>query len=228
VRKRILEAIADAIEEAQQDILRAQEEQKRAREKTVEDITTNIDLKIRAASAQENEAKEIALRRRKVEIISKELARLKNAHKKGTKEWLELRARLAEENAAIRDLLDDQKKDKDKGQSAQQFFFEQLQAQQGFASNLMGNLITGPTAGLVGVPAPSTGPGRGIQAAAAVADGKAGGGPSAGQANTTNALLERILNQLKTLNGGQVAPEAKRQYKVGQAMMDGAGIPHGI
>jgi hypothetical protein len=61
-----------------------------------------------------------------------------------------------------------------------------------------------------------------------VQEGKAGGGPTSGQASTTNDLLVRILGQLKTLNGSQTAPEAGRQYKVGQAMMDGAGIPHGI
>jgi hypothetical protein len=77
------------------------------------------------------------------------------------------------------------------------------------------------------VPSP-TGPGRGIQTAALVQEGKAGGGPTAGQASTTNELLLRIERQLKVLNGSQTAPEAKRQYKVGQAMMDGAGIPHGI
>jgi hypothetical protein len=213
LRKKILGAITDAIEEAQQDILRFQEQQQEG----IRNITENIDLRIRIAQARENESAEIALRRKKVEIISKELARLKNAHKKGTKEWLELRAQLAEENKAIRDLEGEQKKT---NTSAQEFFFTQLQAQQGFVGNLLGNLITGPTAGLVGQPAPTTtGAPRGqADAAAKSASGRAG--PTSGQANTTNALLDRILEQLKKLNGEQDHPEATHQRRVGHSNLD--------
>jgi TP901 family phage tail tape measure protein len=225
VRKKILQAINDAIEEAQQDILRAQQDTQDNLQKLFEPI----DLRIRIAQAQDNEAREIALRRKKVELISKELAKLKNAGKKNTKQWLELKAQLAEENAAIRELEKQDKTDtKTARQSAAEFFFEQLQAQQGFASNLLGNLITGPTEGLVGVPSPTTGPGPGITLAANVGQGKEGRGPTSGQASTTNDLLLRILHQLKNLNGSQSTPEAKRQYRVGQAGMDGAGNVNGI
>jgi TP901 family phage tail tape measure protein len=224
VRKKILGAITDAIEEAQQDILRFQESQQEG----IRNITENIDLRIRIAQARENEAAEIALRRKKVEIISKELARLRNAHKKGTKEWLELRAQLAEENKAIRDLQEDQDKDKSGGKSAQQFFFEQLQAQQGFAANLLGNLITGPTAGLVGVPSTTTTPGVAVDKAARQAEAGKGLGPTSGQAQTTNTLLERILAQLKSLNGTRDHPEATHQRAVGSPGMDGAGNISGI
>ena len=224
VRKRILAAIDAAIQEAQNDILRAQQNT----QDNLQKLLQPIDLRIRIAQAQDNEAREIALRRKKVEIISKELARLKNAGKKNTREWLELKAQMAEENAAIRDLENQQKTDgKSARQEAAEFLFSQLQAQQGFAANLMGNLITGSTAGLVGVPSPppaSGGPGRGIQTAAVVQEGKAGGGPTSGQASTTNDLLVRILQQLKTLNGQTATPEATHQRRVGIADMDGPGL----
>ena len=104
--------------------------------------------------------------------------------------------------------------------------FEPLQQQQGFAANLLGNLIpTNATAGLVGGTTQDTvtSPGRGIASAANVAQGKAGGGPTQGQASTTNVLLERILSQLRQLNTDSSHPEAKYERKAGSAIMDGIG-----
>jgi TP901 family phage tail tape measure protein len=202
-----------------------EEQKKAAAEQRVSAILERgaaLELDIELADINENDKRRVALRRRRIAQLKREAKLLKlegNALKENRNE----RARIRKE---IEDILTEEKKES--GQSAQSFFFEQLQAQQGFASNLLGNLITGPTEGLVGVPSATTGPGRGIQTAALVQEGKAGGGPTSGQASTTNDLLVRILAQLKTLNGSQTAPEAGRQYKVGQAMMDGAGIPHGI
>jgi TP901 family phage tail tape measure protein len=221
VRKKIMEAINDAIEEGRQDILRLQKEQADA----VKDFATPaIDLRIRIAQARDNVAAELAARRQKLAAITKELVRVKNTVGKNTLAWLELKAAQAEEIAAINDLANQQK---DEGKSAQQFFFEQLQAQQGFASNLLGNLITGPTAGLVGQPSTTTTqPTRQPDAAAKAAPGRAG--PTSGQAQTTNALLERILIQIERLNGTQDHPEATRQRAVGAPGMDGAGNISGI
>ena len=221
VRKKILEEISNAIEDAQQDILRLQEEQR----KNIEQFATpGIDIRIRIAQARDNVAAEIALRRQKVELISKELARLKNAGKKNTLAWLELKAQQAEEIAAINELSNQQKTD---GKSAQQFFFEQLQAQQGFAANLLGNLITGPTAGLVGVPAPAAPAlpdlGARIGAEVGAATGRAQVGPTAGQTNTEIDVLRKIHAELRKLNGSYDAPEAIHQKKVGRADMDGPG-----
>lgn len=130
------------------------------------------------------------------------------------------RARLRQE---IEDIRKEGKEDEDKGKTAAQFFFEQLQAQQGFAANLLGNLITGPTAGLVGVPSPGAdvgGPGRGIQASQLQADGKAQTAPTAGQQNTEISVLNKILQELRRLNGSYDAPEAINQRKAGSAVMD--------
>lgn len=110
--------------------------------------------------------------------------------------------------------------------AAQKFFFEQLQAQQGFAANLLGNLIPrDQTAGLVGVPAPtttplSTGLGQGLGAAIARQEGRLQGGPTAGQAATTNEILRQILAALRALNRGADAPEAHYQRRSGSAAMD--------
>jgi TP901 family phage tail tape measure protein len=193
------------------------------RDEQLATINQKLDFKIQIAQSQENIAKELRARRAKLAQITKELIAAKKEFGKNSVQWLELKAAQAEQIAAIKELEDQDKKKS--GKSAQQFFFEQLQAQQGFAANLLGNLITGPTAGLVGVP--ST-PAAKAQATANAAQGKEGRGPTSGQAATTNDILLRIERQLRVLNGSQTAPEAGRQYKVGQAMMDGAGIPHGI
>ena len=117
--------------------------------------------------------------------------------------------------------MDEIRKEKQKSnQSFAQATFEFLQAQQGFASNLLGNLIpSGATGGLVG--------GGSVQGAlapvSAFADGQSKSGPTAGQAQTTNGLLVAILAQMKELNGETKAPEAKRQRAHSWTLMDGVG-----
>lgn len=217
LRKKILDAITAAIEEAQQDILRIQEEQK----KKVEDFATpGADLRIRIAQARDNVAAEIAARRAKLALITKELVKLKNAGKKNTLAWLELKAQQQEEIAAIKELAN---LDKEDGKSARQqvaeFFFSQLQAQQGFAANLMGNLITGSTAGLVGVPSPPTQ----VRTEAAAAEGRAAVGPTFGQSNTEIFKLQQIIDELRKLNGSYDSPEAITQKKSSMTIMDGVG-----
>lgn len=223
VRKKIMAQIDAAIEDAQQDILRAQQTQAEGLQKL---LTTKIDIRIRIAQARDDVAAEIAARTAKVQIITKELVRLKNAGKKNTVAWLELKAQQAEEIAAINDLANQAKTEGQSGQTAQQFFFEQLQAQQGFAANLLGNLIPRDmTAGLVGVPSPAALPqvGAGIGAAAGAAQGRARTGPTSGQVSTTNDILLRILNELKTVNKDGSAPEAAYNRKLGTSIMDGGG-----
>ncbi len=95
--------------------------------------------------------------------------------------------------------------------------FDFLQAQQGFASNLLGNLIpSGATGGLVGGSPVS----NALTPAAGFADGQSKSGPTSGQAQTTNGILARILEQLKVLNGSQAAPEANRQAAWQRSTMD--------
>jgi TP901 family phage tail tape measure protein len=181
----------------------------------VERIQRGIELDIELADINENTKRRIALRQRLIAQLKREAKLLKltgNQLKENRNEQARIRAEIDAIN----------KESKDKGKGAAEFFFEQLQAQQGFASNLLGNLITGPTAGLVGVPAPpsTTGPGRGIATAQAQAEGKAGRGPTGGQQSATNDILQKILHQLRVLNGAHDAPEAINQKKSSGGSMD--------
>lgn len=122
------------------------------------------------------------------------------------------RVDLAQRNAALKETTEEQKK----GRTFAQAAFEFLQQQQGFAANLLGNLIpSGATAGLVGG-ASQAGvsairpPGVGVAQESQIAAGK-DVGFSAGQGNTTNELLRQIRDALKVLNGSQQAPEARTQ-----------------
>ena len=220
VRKRILEAINDAIEDARQTRLRLEEEQKKGLEDLFKTALTRADLLLRIAQARDDVQAELAARRLRLAAITKELVKLKNEGKKGTIAWLELKAQQAEEIAAMNEVSSQQK---DEGGAAQKFFFEQLQAQQGFAANLLGNLIpAGMTAGLVGVPSPAAAAAvdTGVRGRAAEEHGRGRAGPTSGQAQTTNDILLRILAELKDLTGESKNPEAKSQRAKQMAVMD--------
>jgi hypothetical protein len=193
------------------------EAQREAVEAQLERAQTGTQLDIELADINENTRRRVALRLKLIQQLLKERRVLKltgNALKENRNEIARIRKEIEEITK------EQEEAGKAAGKSAQQFFFEQLQAQQGFASNLLGNLITGPTAGLVGVPSPAGAPppGRQVDAAAKAASGRAG--PTSGQANTTNTLLERILDQLRHLNGEQDHPEATHQRRVGRGSMD--------
>jgi TP901 family phage tail tape measure protein len=179
----------------------------RAQESTLLDISL--------AETTGNTNREIAARKRLIALLKKQQAEVK----RGTIEWKRLRNEIAEQQAAIKEAQEQAAGEQGDGRSAQQFFFEQLQAQQGFAANLMGNLITGSTEGLVGVPAPST-PERQVRVSQAERQGIEGLRPTAGQANTEINVLQRILIELQKLNGTYDAPEAIHQKKVGAGNMD--------
>jgi hypothetical protein len=214
-------AIKTINQEINNTLLDIQKDQQDAIERTQDIINQKLDIKIQIAQAQDNTAAEIRARKAKLAQITKELVAAKKEFGKNSLAWLELKAAQAEQIAAIKELENQTKKDT--GKSAQQFFFEQLQAQQGFASNLLGNLIPrDQTAGLVGTPSPST-PGGGISLAASVQEGKSTAGVTSGQVSTTNAILHRILKQLEHLNGVDSTPEAKYQRGQGAAIMDGGG-----
>lgn len=212
-------ARAAAVRELRLALIASRREEDALRQERAEAIAANkaeaINLDIDFAETIGNVNREVAARQRLIALLKKQQA----AVKKGSNEWKRLRNAIAEQQEAIkeaRDQADDNEKD---GQSAQQFFFEQLQAQQGFAANLLGNLIPrDQTAGLVGVPSPA--PGAQIKVASAQAEGKAGGGPTAGQASTTNDILLRILAQLRALNDDREHPEATRQRRKQMAVMD--------
>lgn len=132
------------------------------------------------------------------------------------------------ERERLRNQLKDlNKADQETRNGFKTFVFEQLQAQQGFAANLLGNIIRGPTTGLVGVPSPSGIPLPNVDDAIKVGQGAAaarqGGSPTAGQQNTVIALLERILTTLKQANRADSAPEARYERRQGSAALDGIG-----
>lgn len=190
------------------------EQQAAAREKRRQTIRQSISLDIDLAQITGNQSAEVSARKRLIAKLKEELALVK----KGTVAYKEIRNEIAAQNKAIADMNAEKRK---QGQSFAQASFEFLQAQQGFASNLIGNLIPGgATGGLVGGGSPVQ---AALTPAAGLADGQSKSGPTSGQAQTTNAVLLRILDQMKILNGSRAAPEAWNQYAAQQAVMDGVG-----
>ncbi len=231
VRKAILDAINRAIEAAQQDTIRFQQEQQK---NLSEFATPKIDLRIQIAQARDDVKAEIALRRQRLALINAEILKLARAGKKNTLAWLQLKVQQAEEKRAIRDL---EKETKDKQGAQKSLFFTFLQTQQGFAANLLGNLIPGfATGGLVGGSAQPASAGDGlrqvaggfeqprgaVQGQAALASSRDRGVRPV-QVDTTNALLRQILRSLQNLNGRASHPEARYQNRVAGSNMDTIG-----
>lgn len=133
----------------------------------------------------------------------------------------------AQRRQALRNLINEQKKD---NTAAREFAF--LQTQQGFVSNLLGNLIPlGATSGLVGGNAGPTVPAnvrQSLTAAQTTAQANLTRGVTSGQAETQTNLLRRILSELHRLNQGRDHPEASHQRRVGAAIMDTSGNTHGM
>lgn len=195
----------------EEEALRAQIATERA-----ERLDTIQQLNIDIAIEQENDAAAKRSIQKRIKTLNDRIDAARGDQVKVKQLILErekLRNQLKDLNKVDEDTAKDRK-------SAQQFFFEQLQAQQGFASNLLGNLIPrDQTAGLVGVPSPA---GQ-INAESKAAQGRSLTAPTSGQASTTNDILLRILRQLKELNRASDSPEAVYQRKVGSATMDGGG-----
>lgn len=211
--------IADQIS-ADQEIQRSREELKQQRQderrEARERLRESLALDVQIAQATGNESAEASAREREIAQIKREIRQTREGSNQRKRLILELRQKQKE----LRELREvEEETAKSDKQTAQQFFFSQLQAQQGFAANLLGNLITGPTAGLVGTPSPSS-PERTTQLSQAQAAGKAGNVPTAGQANTEISVLNRILQELKRLNGSYDSPEAIVQKKSGASGMD--------
>ena len=223
-RKEAIRALRKALNESrreEEDLRREQREEQQAR---IDDIQ---QLNIAIAQETGNEAALERAIQARIDRINKQIKAAKGEQRR-VKELILERERLKNQ---LEELTE---QEKDNRKTAQEFFFEQLQAQQGFAANLLGNIIPrGATSGLVGVPAPPGQPPRlegVIRAEAAEGRGRAQAGPTAGQASTTNDILLRILDQLKALNSGEAAPEAKNQRKMGASTFAGGGgmVPPGI
>jgi TP901 family phage tail tape measure protein len=220
-------------------------DQQDAIKRTQEILNQKLDFKIQIADAQGNVAAQIRAHRAKLAQITKELVKAKKQYGKNSVQWLELRAAQVEEIARIKEL---EGTTKEKGNAFRELTFQFLQTQQGFASNLLGNLIPGfATGGLVGGSSgggggggiagairgvdPLTGrplgesgrPGTGLEKESAIAGGK-DRGVSSGQGSTQIQLLRGILRALQNLNGRASHPEATYQRGTGRSTMDTFGV----
>ena len=198
------------LRKAQREALVAAAEERQQR------IEQSVQLDIDFAQITGNRSAEIRARQRLITLLKKELKEVK----KGTNAWKELRNAIAEQQQAIKDA---QEQNKQTGQTVQQSQFSFLQTQQGFAANLLGNLIPGfATGGLVG--------GSGQQSAGDLRQSAEGAGALTRdrgvrpvQVDTTNAILRRILAALNNLNGRASHPEARYQNRVAGSNMDTIG-----
>jgi TP901 family phage tail tape measure protein len=211
-----LQAILTQVSSSLQSLAQQQQQAQQAQRAA---LLQGIDLDISLAQITDNQAAEVRARNRKIAQLNKDLAAEAKLHGKTTVEYKTIRNEIAAQNAALKEIQ------KEKAQSNRSFAvasFEFLQAQQGFASNLLGNLIpSGATGGLVG------GTQRPVQAAlqpvAGAAEARSQSGISSGQGNATNNYLRMILAQLKEMNGETKAPEAARQWQTQRNTMDGVG-----
>lgn len=221
--------------------------QEQRRKQIADRLAERIQLNIEFAQTTKNVNLEIRARLSEIARLQK----LQAHTKKGTIEYLRLRNAIAEQQAAIDDLRK-QREDANKSLIAlQQQEFAFLQTIQGFTFNLLGNLIPGgATGGLVGniggptsttsgggsgllpreqvsgltMPNPQFGRGsKAVSAAVATAGAGTTKGFSAGQGNTTNTLLRKILAELHKLNRRSDHPEANHQKKQGTATLDYSG-----
>lgn len=213
-----------------QEIKADQKEQRRAEREAVREqadrAIRGVELDIEFAEITENTRREVALRRKLIKQLEDRI----KLEKGNTNKIKELRNEIARQKEAIKEALQESEDRKD---AFKALLFSFLQTQQGFAANLLGNLIptnvTGLSsnaaaagsesslAGRAGA-APLFQPPREIAEASALSGARIG--VSSGQANTTNDILNRILAQLVILTGTNRHPEAKHQRAVGTAAHD--------
>jgi hypothetical protein len=194
----------ESAEAARQERLNAQE----AFAQSVFDLTGNKSPLLRVIDAQ-----------------LKAAIQAKNQAKKGSLAWLQAKTQINELLLQRKELLKDAE---DKVNEADRFSgFDALQKAQGFAANLLGNLIPGfATAGLVGnvsTQQPITDPGLGFAAEVPTANqlnAANARGVRPVQVDTTNSLLRQIL---ASLNGRQTTPpEIQQNRNMARAAFDTA------
>jgi hypothetical protein len=201
--------------EREEDALRAERARERAARR---DELQNLEIEI--AQETGNQAR---LRRALEARIRTLREQIENA-KKDRVLRKQLQLELAQRTNDLKELKDEAKQANNRQRELE---FEFLQAQQGFAANLFGNLIpTGAAGGLVGnvsATAPPAPVDRGIPLAIQRAEARDQGGFTAGQGNSVIAVLLRIERGIRELNRESDSPEARYQRRVGSAAMDGAG-----
>lgn len=218
------------------DLARELRQLQQQRQQEIQDrVAESNQLDIELAQTNENRNAEIRARQREIA----RLKRLQALTKQGSLEYKRLRNAIAEQRAAIKDLRDEAK---ETNNEFARLFFQSLQRQQGFAANLLGNLIPGgSTLGLVGNAAPlvgrpipssrrgqqqfpgaeSFGGGLGEALIRNAALSQAGGaGPTRGQATVEIDVLRQILDELRLIRQGRSHPEARQAKATGAAAMD--------
>lgn len=187
----------------------------------------SVQLDIELAQITENRSAEIRAHQARIRLLQQ---RIKNA--KGHQlEIKRLKVEIAREKAAIRDLKGEVI---DRGKAFKELTFQFLQTQQGFAANLLGNLIPGGmTGGLVGgasgaaqglgVPQFNEDPTRGLDKESKISAGR-DQGVTSGQGSTQIQILRGILRALQNLNGRASHPEATYQRGTGRSTMDTFGV----
>lgn len=212
------------------------------REQEAERFKESLNLDVEFAQTKEDVAGEIKAR----QALIRELRKEQRQVRRGSVEWKRLRNEISEEKKAIDDL---KKENEERRDSMRALAFSFLQAQQGFAANLLGNLIPqGATGGLVGnvaaaqpttIPeatqaaaraafAPGPGatrsPSEALRASQNIAAAAGTTGVTAGQASTMIKLLSDMVTVLRALNRGSSHPEAKNERQTRAASMD--VMPH--
>lgn len=209
-----------------------------------ETIRTSITLDIEFFGIVGNEKAEIRARRRLIQNLQKEIDAIKKQGKltqEKKNRLKELRNQQARERAAIKDL----QKEKEKSNDAMRaLMFTFLQTQQGFAANLLGNLIPAGISGLNNVNGPSGagggaliskpvggtgaqsfggGLGGALIAEAGLAEAGKAKGPSSGQLGELIEVNRAMLAMLARIAGDAKHPEAKRSKMSSRAMLDMLG-----
>lgn len=205
---------------------------RQARQEARERAQESLELDVQIAQATGNQAAERRAREAEIAFIERQIRQTRE----GSLQRKRLILLLRQKQKELRDLKDEQKK----ASNAQaELAFEFLQAQQGFAANLFGNLIPfSASGGLVGNTNPAAGITGGsggpppvraqraaeVQASAAQAETAALAGtvaaPTRGQAAVTNDLLREVVRTLRSMQRGRAHPETQEQRGRQNAAMD--------
>jgi len=207
------------LREQQREALRA--ERRDARDKLEEGLQLDIDI----AEANDNKAKARKAHQARLDYLNTLLRQVPAQ----SNQYKRIRLEIARERKALAELKDEAK---ERNNDFRELSFEFLQTQQGFAANLLGNLIpVGATAGLVGnvsasgtagggvfpgTTEPFVGPGtpsQGISDQAAITSSK---GSTAGQMSRLINVNNMMLHELRAIRTGNGHPEVKHAVATGR------------
>lgn len=224
--------------------------QKQQRETLRDILFERFELRIQIAQSRGNVAAELRARRAKLEELTKELVRIRRQFGKNSIEWLRAKAAQVEEIAAIREL---EGSTKEKNNALRELMFEFLTTQQGFAANLLGNLLPigaigntvgarlaardgGGLGGNLASPggprrpdggAPFQGrPGMGGGSGVAAAAATAGAGVIAPPTRGQHATTNQLLNQI--LNVLRNSNQREKYPSSKRSEKKNQSLPHGI